>query len=117
MSATTAPTSAGWRRRPEPRSTRPPAQQTPIGVRGSDPVSDPASDPVSDPASSPVSGPVAPRKDDDGYRLALQLRFSLDRGVPCGGLLRSSPSEPSDDVCGGDAALDEPDGDATNLLD
>jgi len=41
----------------------------------------------------------------------------LDMGVTRRGLVRASPSGPSDDVGGLDAALGEPDSDATKLLD
>ena len=37
--------------------------------------------------------------------------------VSCGGLVRSLPERPCDDVSGLDAALGEPDGDAPDFLD
>src|SRR3954464_12967635 len=57
-------------------------------------------------------GPVT-----DAPPLALQLRFPLQVGALCGGLVGASPERPGDDVGGPDASLGEADSDAAELLD
>src|SRR4051812_8649047 len=49
--------------------------------------------------------------------LALQLRFPLQVGASCGGLVGASPERPGDDAGGPDASLGEADSDAAELLD
>lgn len=49
------------------------------------------------------SAPKAPSGEIFG--LALQLRFSLDVSVSCGGLMSASPEGPGDDASGLDAPL------------
>jgi hypothetical protein len=49
--------------------------------------------------------------------LTLQLRILLQMRLLGGGLVSTAPKRPSDDVSRFDAALREPDRDATDLLD
>ncbi len=48
--------------------------------------------------------------------LALQLHVRFEMRLSGGGLMRSSPTRPCDDVGRCDAALCKPNGDATDLL-
>jgi hypothetical protein len=51
-----------------------------------------------------------------GAGLALQLRFPLDVRFSCGGLVRSSPERPRDDMGWSDLLLRKPHGDTADLL-
>ena len=52
-----------------------------------------------------------------GYRLTLQLHFSLEVRSLCFGLVSASPERPCDNASGLDAALHELEGDTTDFLD
>jgi len=51
------------------------------------------------------------------YALALQLHFRFDMSASSGGLMRSSPARPSDDVGGLDTTLGKLVGDPPDFLD
>ena len=48
--------------------------------------------------------------------LALQLHVPLEVRFSCGGLVRSSPERPRDDMGGSDLLLRKPHGDTADLL-